>query len=173
MLVAPMCDLLVAHLAQVRAENLDLAVARLIHCGDEVQQCRFAGPGRPHQGNKVALLNVDVDRIQRHDMKFVAHIFFAQLAGSNDRFVHRILFHCFTSTRCPSFRSAGGLTISSSPPINPLAIMTPLSDEPPVVTARFLAWPFTTTNTLPFRTAERGMTMTRLFSAAVDAGASL
>src|SRR5262249_29425515 len=38
--------------------------------------------------------------------------------------------YCFGRTLCPSFKSAGGLTIKSSPPISPFETTEPWDDAP-------------------------------------------
>ena len=56
----PMCSLrqcaicLIAHLSQIGAENLYLAVGRLIHGRDQMQQRGFARAGGPHEGHEIA-----------------------------------------------------------------------------------------------------------------------
>src|SRR5215510_5822612 len=63
----------------------------------------------------------------------------------------------FGRTFCPSFKSAGGLTIKSSPPINPFEIAAPCCDVPDTCTWRRTALPSTTMKTAPSRTAEAGI----------------
>ena len=45
----------------------DGAVGRTIQTGDQVEQGALAGAGRPHQGEKVALRDVQVDMVQDLD----------------------------------------------------------------------------------------------------------
>src|SRR5579875_2216729 len=151
-----MRDLLVAHLAQIRAEHFDVTIRRTIHRRDEVQQSGFAGTGRTHQRNKISTMNFNIDRVERYDVKFVANVLLAQASGLDDGLVRFRLFahYCFTSTFSPSFKFAGGLTIRSSTPMSPLAIKTPRSELPSVTTARLRACPSKTTKTLPFCTAD-------------------
>src|SRR5262249_10678999 len=63
----------------------------------------------------------------------------------------------FGRTFCPFFKSAGGLTIKSSPPINPFETVAPCDDVPANCTWRRRAFPSTTMKTAPSRTAEAGI----------------
>ena len=96
-----MRDLAIAQLAQVVAEDLDLAAAGLIHGGDQVQQRGLArSSGRAHRRDELALPDGDADFLQRDDVEFVANVFFGKTAGFNNRFSHD---QTFWRTRSPSF----------------------------------------------------------------------
>ena len=63
----PMCSLrqraicTITQRAQIFTEHRNRAAGGPIHRGDQVQQGRFAGARRTHQGDEFALVDLDVD----------------------------------------------------------------------------------------------------------------
>src|SRR5262245_55493610 len=94
-------------------------------------------------------------------MKIVADEFLGKLLGFDHCFNHSVScrLYCFGRTFCPSFKSAGGLRIKSSPPINPFEIVAPCDDVPDTCTGRRTALPSTMMKTAPSRTAAAGTVM--------------
>src|SRR6185312_962934 len=173
-----MRDLFVRELPEISSEYFNFTAGRAIHRSDQMQQRGFAGAGRSHQGNKVALFYFDINFIERRYSKFIADILFTELASSNDYFAHFFLrwivrSYCLISMRWPSFKSVGASTIRSSPPRSPLPIRTPCAVVPFTCTGTFFARPFKATNTLPLFTVPLGMTIIRAWLGSPDVLASL
>src|SRR5579884_234298 len=110
-------------------------------------------------------MDVDVAVLQGNDAELVAHIFLRKIACLDDSFAH--VHTCFGRTFWPSFKSAGGLTIRSSPPIRPLSTCTPSAVVPATFTCFRTACSSTITNTVLSRIAEEGTTTSACDGAAV------
>src|SRR5262245_65893540 len=80
--------------------------------------------------------------------------------------LRRLCGYDFGRTFCPSFKSTGGLTIKSSPPVSPFEIVTPCCDFPDTCTWRRTALPSTTMKTAPSRTVEEGVVINCLSAGA-------
>src|SRR5579883_1511678 len=135
-----MRDLAVRERPQVLSKYGDLTLGRPIHRSDAMQERRFPRSRRPHQRDKIALVNRDARVFERQHMELIPYVFLRQVFGFDDDLAHA---HApFGCTRSPSFKSAGGFRIKSSPPIKPSSTRTPLAFVPPVFTTRLTALPF-------------------------------
>src|SRR5262249_8957424 len=81
-----------------------------------------------------------------------------------------LLRHCFERTFCPSFKSAGGLTIKSSPPIRPFEIVAPCCDLAATCVWRRTPFPSPMMKTAPSRSALGGMRMSDFAAVVCPAG---
>ena len=102
-LVAPAGDLAVAERAQVLAEDADLAAGGPVHGGDQVQQRGFARARRPHERDELALVDLEVDVVERDDVELVADEFLGQIRVSMTVSLMRIPS---ARTLSPSFNPA-------------------------------------------------------------------
>ncbi|MDT4874180.1 hypothetical protein FQZ97_1094660 [compost metagenome] len=70
-----MRELPIVHPVDALAFDLDLAAGGRIQAADQVEQRGLAGTGRAHQGDEVAVRDVQVDAVQH------LHLFGAALVG--------------------------------------------------------------------------------------------
>ncbi len=68
-----------ASLVVAQARNFDAvqpirAARRLVQAADHVHKRRLAGPGRPHDGDKLAALNAEADMPQGMDFLRAHHV---------------------------------------------------------------------------------------------------
>src|SRR5688572_11416435 len=126
---APARQLPAGQPADVGAADLDRAAGRLIEPAEQVEQRGLAGTRRAHQGQEIALRNVE-----RHALEHVD-----ALAAAREVFVDAVdLDECahLTTISLPEASSGGGATTTRSPPFNPASTSTRSPSVPPIFTAR-------------------------------------
>ena len=78
---APLRELAAAQRADGHAVDLDGAARGRVESADQVQQRRLAGPRRPHQRQKVALRDFEVDALEHVDALAAAGEVFVDVSG--------------------------------------------------------------------------------------------
>src|SRR6185312_2810108 len=126
---APFCERALAEFVDARAADRDAAVAGRIQATDQVQQGGLARSGRTHQGEEVALRDVEIDMMQHFDLLLAAFVYFADIADfykithcvvlAEYVLVELVYLPAPTVTLAPSFNSAGGCLTTCVPATMP------------------------------------------------------
>ncbi len=89
--IAPNCQLTFRHPRQVGPHHFDFAFRGAIDSRKQIQERRFAGAARPHQREKISLVQFEIDMVQCDDLKSVAIKTLTHIANSHYRFRHSFL----------------------------------------------------------------------------------
>src|SRR4051794_1544039 len=137
-----------------------------------MEQRRLPGTRWSHEGDKFAFMDLNINVPQRDDVKLVADEFLGKLTGLDYDVCHGG-YPCFARTRSPSFKSAGGFTIRSSPPMRPSSTRIPRDVVPLVRMGLRTAFPPRTTKTASLRTEVGGTYTTGLAAGTEPLGSPL
>ena len=88
-LVAPVGELRFVELGYVHALHETFAAGRSVHAGDDVEQGRFAGAGRPHERKKFARGDVQRDAVKRCHLNFALGVNLGQRTDFYNGFSHK------------------------------------------------------------------------------------
>src|SRR5829696_6026728 len=113
--IAPTCQLTLRHFRQAGPHYFDFAFRDAIDTRQQIQECRFAGAARPHQSEKISLVQFKIDLIQRDDLEPIAVKTLRHIANSHYRFRHSFLilkllnFHTISVAQPIDFGNGDGL----------------------------------------------------------------
>ena len=134
---APLGERAAAELVEPLAADRDAAARGHVEAADEVEQRRLARARRAHQGEEVALLDVEVDVVQHLDLLLAALVHLRQVADLDQpRHVHAspalgarccglrigapgVSAALLVATLAPSCSAGGGDTTTRSPAFTP------------------------------------------------------
>src|SRR5262245_47414741 len=86
----PVGKLGLRHVADQLPGNPDVALARLIEPGNQVEQSGFSRAGRPHQRQKLALLHIEIEVDKHIDLFASAAEVLVNPADADKRFGHDV-----------------------------------------------------------------------------------
>src|SRR6202011_4646663 len=80
----PLRQCCLVELIDASAGHRDDALGRGVETADEIEQGRFSRAGRPHERDEVALLDVEIDMVERFDRLTAALVNFTQVANCDE-----------------------------------------------------------------------------------------